>query len=292
MSDILLSRGEKAFGIFNTLLMFLLILIFLVPFLSVVMSSFVSTQEYLTRTGMILIPDNFDFSSYKMILKNKMVYNAYGITFFRTIVGTFLQISVTTAMAYGLSKDDLPGRKFIQILLVMCLVFPVQIIPQFLLIKNLGMINSLWSLIFPWMMNIQYIFLMVAFFKQIPASLEEAAIIDGCSHVSIFFRIILPLCLPSVATISLFYAVWHWNSWFDAQMFINDLKLYPMQNLLKRILEVPQLGDIGGSLDDEPLPSESIKGAVIVITSLPILCIYPFIQKYFVKGFMMGSVKG
>ena len=147
-------------------------------------------------------------------------------------------------------------------------------------------------MIFPWMMNIQYIFLMVAFFKQIPASLEEAAIIDGCSHVSIFIRIILPLCLPSVATISLFYAVWHWNSWFDAQMFINDLKLYPMQNLLKRILEVPQLGDIGGGLVDEPLPSESIKGAAIVITSLPILCIYPFIQKYFVKGFMMGSVKG
>ena len=292
MNNLAMTRGEKVFSVFNYVFMLLIIVIFLFPFLSVVMTSFVSTEEYLTRTGLILIPEKFDFSAYQMIFKNKMIYSAYGITFFRTIVGTFFQIAITTAMAYGLSKDDLPGRKPIQVLLMLCLVFPVQIIPQFLLIKNLGLINSLWAMIFPWMMNIQYVFLMIAFFKQVPASLEEAAIIDGCSHVSIFFRIILPLFLPSVATIALFYAVWHWNSWFDAQMFINDIKLYPMQNLLKRILEVPQLGDIGGGLEDEPLPSESIKGAVIIITSLPILCVYPFVQKYFVTGFMMGSVKG
>ncbi|NQT58085.1 MAG: carbohydrate ABC transporter permease [Bacteroidetes bacterium] len=292
MKTVSLSKGERIFNLVNVTLMIGIMGIFLFPFLSVVMSSFVSTQEYLSRTGMILIPEKFDFSAYTMILRNKLIYSAYTVTIFRTVVGTFLQISVTTAMAYGLSKNDLPGRRVIQLLLVMCLIFPVQIIPQFLLVKSLGLINSVWSMIFPWMMNIQYIFLMIAFFKQIPVSLEEAAIIDGCSHVGIFFRIVLPLSLASVATISLFYAVWHWNSWFDAQMFINNLKLYPMQNLLKRILEVPQLGDIGGGVVDEPLPAESIKGAVIVITTLPILCVYPFVQKYFVKGFMMGSVKG
>ncbi|MGL1890027.1 MAG: carbohydrate ABC transporter permease [Spirochaetaceae bacterium] len=287
------TTGEKTFRHVNSIFLLIITTIFLLPFLITLASSFISESEYLSRGGLIIIPRDLDFSAYKMLLaKGSAIYTAFGITFFRTFIGGFFQIMTTAALAYGLSKTNLIGRKFLISTLVICLVFPVQIIPQYLVVKSFGLIDSLWALVFPWLINTQYVFIMMAFFQQIPESLEEAAIIDGCSHVQTFFRIILPLSIASMATIGLFYAVWQWNSWFDAAMFINNTKKFPVQNLLRTILVSSTMDSVLTENNTNPPPSESIKGAVIVITSVPILTVYPFVQKHFVKGFMVGSVKG
>ncbi|MBN2658067.1 MAG: carbohydrate ABC transporter permease [Spirochaetales bacterium] len=293
MSTTFESRGEKVFRIANAFFLLMITAVFLLPFLITIAGSLISESELLHREGLLLIPENPDFSAYRMLLaKGSAVFKAFRVTLFRTFVGGFLQIMTTAALAYGLSKRHLTGRKFIITALMICLVFPVQIIPQYLVVKNYGLIDSLWSLVFPWLINTQYVFIMMAFFQQIPESLEEAAVIDGCSHLTIFTRIIIPLSLASLATIGLFYAVWQWNSWYDAAMFINSTVKFPVQNLLRTILVSSTLDSVLTENSTNPPPSESIKGAIIVITSLPILCVYPFVQKYFVKGFMVGSVKG
>ncbi len=287
------SKGEKAFRFANAVFLLIITAFFLLPFLITLAGSFISESEFLKRDGLILIPKNPDISAYQMLLtEGSAVFTAFRITLFRTIIGGFFQIMTTAALAYGLSKRNLTGRKFLISALMICLVFPVQIIPQYLVVKNFGLIDSVWSLVFPWLINTQYVFIMMAFFQQIPESLEEAAVIDGCSHLTIFIKIILPLSLASIATIGLFYAVWQWNSWYDAAMFINDSEKFPVQNLLRTILVSSTMDSVLTENNTNPPPSESIKGAIIVITSLPILCVYPFVQKYFVKGFMVGSVKG
>ncbi len=287
-----LSRGEKIFRGINVALLIVLSIIFILPFLLVLSSSFVSPEEYTMRGPFILIPKTIDWGAYKLLLSGgSSILKAYGVTLFRTIVGTFLQLLATSTMAYALSKKDLPGRKTIVTLLIIAIVFPVQIIPLFLLVKGIGLSNSIWSLIWPWLINTQYVFIMISFFRQIPDSLEESARIEGCSHFQVYLKIILPLSLPSMATIGLFYAVWHWNSWFDAAMFIHDSSKLPMQNLLRSILLGATSSDMIATGESTP-PTESLKSAAIIITSLPILVVYPFIQKYFVKGFMVGSVKG
>lgn len=287
------SCGEKIFYIFNIIFLLFITALFLLPLLLTLASSFISESEYLNSTGLILIPGDPEFSAYKMLLsKGSAVFVAFRITLFRTFIGGFLQIVTTAALAYGLSKRTLLGRKFLITALVICLVFPVQIIPQYLIVKNFGLIDSIWALVIPWLINTQYVFIMMAFFQQIPETLEEAAIIDGCNHLTIFTKIILPLSLAAIATIGLFYAVWQWNSWYDAAMFINNSSKYPVQNLLRTILISSTMDSVLTENSTNPPPSESIKGAIIVITSVPILCIYPFVQKYFVKGIIIGSVKG
>jgi len=286
------SKGERIFRGVNGFVLIIISLLFLVPFLTVFMTSFVSEQEYLQRGPFILFPHDFDFGAYKMLLfQGDAVLSAYRITLFRTFLGTAFQVLATSLLAYGLSKAYLPGRKIIISALVLCIVFPVQIIPLFLLNKSLGLIDSVWSLIWPRLINTQYVFIMMAFFRQIPASLEESARLDGCSTFQIFTRIILPLSLPSLVTIGLFYAVWQWNDWFDAAMFLISQDKLPVQNLLRTILLSSTMSEVI-TTGQAPPPGEAIKGAVIVISTLPILLAYPFIQKYFVKGMMIGSVKG
>lgn len=292
MSTMLQSKGERTFRIFNALLLTIISALFLLPFLTVLTTSFVSSQEYTQRGPFILFPQHFDFGAYKMLLfQGKAVLNAYKITLLRTVIGTFLQLMVTALLAYGLSKADLPGRRLIITLLVFVIVFPVQIIPLFLLNKSLGLIDSFWSLIFPRLVNTQYVFIMMAFFRQIPPNLEESAKIDGANYLQIFFKIVLPLSLASFATIGLFYAVWQWNDWFDAAMFIIDAAKLPVQNLMRTVVLSSTMAEVmtPGQL---PPPGEAVKGAMIIISTLPILMVYPFVQKYFVKGFMIGSVKG
>ncbi|PID55618.1 ABC transporter permease [candidate division KSB3 bacterium] len=292
MSTIHQSRGERIFRIVNILILTAISVLFLLPFLTVLTTSFVSSQEYTQRGPFILFPHHFDIGAYKMLLfQGAAVLNAYKITLLRTILGTTLQLLVTALLAYGLSKADLPGRRLIISLLVFVIVFPVQIIPLFLLNKSLGIIDSFWSLIFPRLVNTQYVFIMMAFFRQIPVSLEESAKIDGANYIDVFFRIILPLSLPAFATIGLFYAVWQWNDWFDAAMFIIDAAKLPVQNLMRTVVLSSTMAEVM-TPGQSPPPGEAIKGAMIIISTLPILLAYPFVQKYFVKGFMIGSVKG
>ncbi len=293
MKSVFETRGERVFRPINAAFLIGISALFLLPFILTVASSFISESEYLSRDGFILFPREPEASAYGMLLvKGSAIFRAFRVTLFRTFVGGLLQIFATATLAYGISKRGIVGRKFLISLLVLCLVFPVQIIPQYLVVKNYGMIDSMWALVFPWLINTQYVFIMMAFFQQIPESLEEAALIDGCNHLTTFIRIVLPLSLASIATIGLFYAVWQWNSWYDAAMFINSSDKFPVQNLLRTILVSSTLDSVLTENSTSPPPSESIKGAVIVITSLPILVVYPFVQKYFVKGFLVGSVKG
>ncbi len=286
------TKGEKVFRGFNALLLIIVSLLFLLPFLTVFSTSFVSEQEYIQRGPFILVPHSIDWGAYKMLLfQGTAVLQAYKNTILRTFLGTVLQVISTGLLAYGLSKSFLPGRKIVISALVLCIVFPVQIIPLFLLNKSLGLIDSFWSLIWPRLINTQYVFIMMAFFRQIPESLEESARLDGSSVFQTFFKIILPLSLPSMVTIGLFYAVWQWNDWFDAAMFLISQDKLPIQNLLRTILLSSTMSEVI-TTGQAPPPGEAIKGAVIIISTLPIIMAYPFVQKYFVKGMMIGSVKG
>lgn len=199
-------------------------------------------------------------------------------------------------LTYGLSRKELKGRTVLTGFVFFTMLFSGGMIPSFILVKGMGLIDSRWSMVLPCLVNTWNLLIMRNFFYGIPKSLEEAAVIDGANDMQILGRIVLPLSKASIATIGLFYAVGHWNAWFDSMLYINQTALLPMQNILRNIITAASsIGDLGAeaynSLDVVP-PSQSIRAATIVVTTLPILAVYPFIQKYFVKGVMVGSVKG
>lgn len=288
--------GSKIFDIFNIAFMIMLTLIFLIPFLTVLSTSFVSDAESTARGAYQLIPHSFDFNCYQVLLSSgSSIYRAYGITIFRTVFGTAFSLLLTVMLAYGLSKKALPYRKQITFFVFFPMLFNGGMVPTYLLVHSIGIYNTIWAMILPCAVSVWNTILMRNFFAQIPDSLEESAKIDGASTLCILFRIILPVSLPSIATIGLFYAVSHWNAWFDAALYINTNNLYPLQLILRNIVMAMSNADINNAalnnLATAP-PSESMKCAAIVVTTVPIMCVYPFIQKYFVKGVMVGSVKG
>ena len=289
--------GEKVFQVFDILIMCIFMALIIIPVFTVLMTSFVSEAEIARRGTFILIPEEFDFSAYKMLFAGgKNIIRAYGNTLFRTIVGTFLNLLVTISLAYGLSRKELKGRTVLTGFVFFTMLFSGGMIPSFILVKGMGLIDSRGSMVLPCLVNTWNLLIMRNFFYGIPKSLEEAAVIDGANDMQILGRIVLPLSKASIATIGLFYAVGHWNAWFDSMLYINQTALLPMQNILRNIITAASsIGDLGAeaynSLDVVP-PSQSIRAATIVVTTLPILAVYPFIQKYFVKGVMVGSVKG
>ena len=289
--------GEKIFQIFDITLMCIFMVLVLIPVFTVLMTSFVSEAEIAQRGTFIIIPQKFDFSAYKMLLASgKNILRAYGNTLFRVLIGTFLNLLLTITLAYGLSRKNLKGRNLFTAFVFFTMFFSGGLIPTFILVKSLNLLDSRWSMIFPGLINTWNLLIMRNFFYAIPKSLEEAAIIDGANDMQILTKVVLPLSKASIATIGLFYAVAHWNAWFDAMLYINKTSLLPMQNILRNIITAASnIGDLGAeaynSLDVIP-PSQSIRAATIVITTLPILTVYPFIQKYFVKGVMVGSIKG
>lgn len=289
--------GEQIFQAVDVVIMCLFMFVIFVPIFTVLMTSFVSEAEIARRGTFIIIPENFDFSAYKMLFAGgKNILRAYGNTFFRVIVGTALNLVFTISLAYGLSRENLKGRTVLTGLVFFTMLFSGGLIPGFILVKGLGLIDSRWSMVLPCMINTWNLLIMRNFFYAIPKSLEEAAVIDGANDLQILWKVVLPLSQASIATIGLFYAVSHWNAWFDAMIYINKTPLLPMQNILRNIITAASsIGDLGAeaynSLDVVP-PSQSIRAATIVITTLPILVVYPFVQKYFVKGVMVGSVKG
>jgi putative aldouronate transport system permease protein len=214
-------------------------------------------------------------------------------TLFITIVGTILNIFVTFFLAYGLTKKDLPFRKGIIGLVIFALLFNAGIIPNYMLVKNLGLINSYWSIILPVLTFSYSVIIAKSFLSSLPAELEESAKIDGCSYFGIFFRIIVPLSMASIATLTLFFAVGHWNVYFKPLMYLTDYRKRTLQVYVKTLL-VDGTTEGGGlaSGDDFSMPSETIRLATVVLAMLPILIVYPFVQRHFIKGVMLGSVKG
>lgn len=289
--------GEKIFQIVDIVLMCLFMLFILAPVFTVVMTSFVSEAEIARRGSFIFIPEEFDFSAYKMLLESgKNIGRAYGNTLFRVLAGTALNMLVTISLAYGLSRHNLKGRVLLTGFVFFTMLFSGGMVPTYILVKSLHLIDSRWSMVLPCMVSTWNLLVMRNFFYAIPRSLEEAAVIDGANDMQILAKVVLPLSKASIATIGLFYAVSHWNAWFDAMLYINKTSLLPMQNILRNIItSVSSIGELGSeaynSMDVVP-PTQSIRSATIIVTTLPILVVYPFIQKYFVKGVMVGSVKG
>ena len=289
--------GETIFQIVDVIVMCLFMVLVIVPVFTVVMTSFVSEAEIARRGTFIIIPEKFDFSAYKMLLASgKNIARAYGNTLFRVVIGTALNLVFTITLSYGLSREGLQGRTFLTGFVFFTMLFSGGMIPTFILVKGVGLIDSRWAMVLPCLINTWNLLIMRNFFYGIPKSLEEAAVIDGANDAQVLVKIVLPLSKASIATIGLFYAVSHWNAWFDAMLYINTTALLPMQNILRNIITAASsIGDLGAeaynSLDVVP-PSQAIRAATIVITTLPILVAYPFVQKYFVKGVMVGSVKG
>lgn len=289
--------GENLFQLINMVVMTLFMMIIMVPILTVIMTSFVSEAEVARRGSFIIIPEEFDFSAYELLWESSgNIIRAYGNTLFRVSVGTFLNLFFTITLAYGLSKRDLKGRNVLTGFIFFTMLFTGGMIPTFMTVKALGLMDSRWAMVLPCLVNTWNLFVMRNFFYGIPDSLEEAAVLDGANQVQILTRIVLPLSKASIATIGLFYAVHHWNSWFDAMLYINKTSLLPMQNILRNIItSSSSLGDLSSeaynAMDVLP-PTQSLRAAAIIVTTLPIVAVYPFIQKYFVKGVMVGSVKG
>lgn len=281
----------RAFRIVNVVVLGGFAALCLLPFLNVLGSSFATPGELATRS-FVVIPETFTLDAYRYILSTSTIFRALSVSVFVTAMGTFVSLLLTSFMAYALSKPYLRGRRVINFLVVFTMLFSGGMIPTFIVVQNLGLIDSLWALILPVAINAFNFVIMRSFFQAIPDSLEEAARIDGCSDLGVFLRIVLPLSLASIATIGLFYAVGYWNTYQNAILYINDSEKWPIQVLLRQIVIVASGMNADASVVDVVPPAQSVKMAVIVVATLPMLLVYPFIQRYFVKGALIGSVKG
>lgn len=285
------SVGVRVFQVVNVIVLTGFALLCLIPFLNVLGSSLATPGEIATRP-FILIPHTFTLDAYRYILSTSTIFQAMGVSVIVTVGGTFLSLLVTALMAYALSKRYLKGRRVINFLVVFTMLFSGGMIPTFIVVQKLGLIDSLWSLVLPVLINAFNFVIMRSFFQGIPDSLEEAARIDGCSDLGVFLRIVLPLSLASIATIGLFYAVYYWNTYQAAILYINDSEKWPIQVLLRQIVIVASGMNADESAVDVVPPAQSVKMAVIFVATLPMLLVYPFIQRFFVKGALIGSVKG
>lgn len=286
------SRKDRWFSCINAAVLLLFGAACVFPFYYVFAVSFATPEEF-RQGGLLLFPRKWTLLSYEYILSTKAFIRSAGISAFLAIVGTAASLAVTSTLSYGLSRKRLKGRKVLLLLILLTTLFNPGIIPGYLVVKELGLINSIGSLILPVLSSGWYVLLMKGFFDSIPPSLDDAARIDGCNDATVWFRIILPLSLPSLAAFGLFYAVAYWNTFFSAVLYINDHNKWPLQILLQNIL-IDSSTAMGVSVSEQSmrnLPSETKKMAAVVISTLPILMIYPFLQKHFAKGAMVGSVK-
>ena len=289
------TRGDKIFNVINSIFMVLLCATMIYPLLFVFGRSFMDNTD-MAMHPLSVIPERINLSGYTYIFgSGSYVLNSYFITIARVIVGTFLNLFFTSLMAYVLSKKYYPFRTPVTLMVVFTMWFSGGLVPSYLLINSLGLSNTFFVYILPGLISAWNMTLMRNFFMAIPAEIEESATIDGASDVALLFRIYLPLSSASLATIGLFYAVGHWNSWYDALLYVNKKSLWTLQMILREIIGnaniTSLLASASVSFEEEP-PQEQVKFATIVVATLPILCVYPFLQKYFVKGVMVGSLKG
>ncbi|GGD79106.1 carbohydrate ABC transporter permease [Paenibacillus nasutitermitis] len=281
---------DRAYMFFVYAFLIGLCVVVVFPLLYVVSVSLTPYSEVMKYGGFLVIPRNITFAAYKAFLSDRMIPHAYSVTIFITVVGTFINLLLTSMMAYPLTKKYLPGRNFFLLLIVFTTLFGGGMIPTYLIVKATGLLDSVWAMIIPSAIGSFNLLVMKAFYENLPESLDEAARIDGAGETSIMLRIVLPLSMPIMATVGLFYAVGHWNEFFAAIIYISDRKLHPLQVILQTILKSTQ--NTGEINVEETLPTVSLQMAAVVLTALPIIIVYPFIQQYFTKGVLLGSVKG
>lgn len=284
--------GEILFDAINIMLISLITFTCVFPFLNVFAKAFSSDAAIVAgRVG--LWPVGFQTDAMLRIFKTKTVMNSLFVTIGITVLGTAINMLLTILMAYPLSRRDLVGRKFLMKFILVTMMFSGGMIPSFLVVKSLGLLNTIWSLILPVAINTFNLIVMRTFFEGLPIELEEAARVDGCNNFRILVQIVLPLSLATIATLTLFYAVAHWNSYFNAMLYIDKPELYTLQVKLRQLLLAGQSAELQEGLDiSAHLSEEALKASTIVFATVPILLVYPWLQKYFVKGVTVGAVKG
>lgn len=292
MSGIKSSR-DRFFDFINITLLTCLMVITLYPFLYVIFASLSDPSRIMANPGLLYKPLGFSLGAYKAVIKNPNIFTGYVNTCFLVTVGVAVNITMTALGAYFLSRKNVLWGKVVMFFIVFTMFFNGGLIPLYFTVKGLRLDNTLWALILPTAINTFNLIIMRTAFMAIPDSIEESAKIDGAGHLLILFRIIVPLAMPTIAVMILFYGVGHWNAWFQAMIFLQKRELFPLQLILREILLMNDSFQMamGANVGDQEMISETIKYAVIIVATLPILCLYPFLQKYFVKGVMLGSLK-
>jgi putative aldouronate transport system permease protein len=293
------STGEKVFGVFNTIILVLLMIICAYPLLYVLFASFSDPYKLMQHQGLLLKPLGFTLNGYSLVLQNSEIISGFLNTLIYVIAGTSLNLLLTSMSAYVLSRKDLYFGKPLMIMVTITMFFSGGLIPFFLQVQRLHLDNTRWAIILPSAISVWNLIVMKTSFRDIPDSLIESAKIDGANDFTILFRIVLPVSKATLAVIGLFCAVGFWNSWFNAMIFLRDRSKYPLQLLLREILISNDTRQMmngmpkgAGQFVKQDAYKDLIKYSTIVVSTLPILCVYPFVQKYFVKGVMIGSIKG
>lgn len=266
--------------------------VILLPFLNVIAISFASYKEYL-ETPLLLFPKQPELKSYLELMEDGRIWIGYRTTLIIVLIGVPLSLFLTSSMGYALSRRHYPGKKAILLLVLFTMIFQGGIVPLYLVMKDLHLTNTIWSVILASGMNTFYMILMYNYFQSLPDSLIESARLDGAGEWTILFRVVLPLCLPIIATVVLFYSVDKWNEWFNAMVFIRKAEIQPLQLILRSMILDSQVADQASaivSIEDRSF-TNGIKMAAVVVTMLPIMCVYPFLQKHFAKGVMVGAIK-
>lgn len=294
--------ADKAFMIF--VYIFLIVALFLVLYpLIYIISASISDPNLVNSGEMFLLPKGITFDGYKTIFQNESIWRGYANTIYYTALGTAINLALTLPTAYALSRPDFYGRGIFTSFLIVTMFISGGLIPSYLLIKNLHMLDTVWALVLPGAVSVYNVVVTRTFFQStIPREMEEAAIIDGCSDFKLFTKVVLPLSTPIIAVMALFYGVGHWNSYFSALIYLSDKTKYPLQMVLREILVLSDMSSnsmnanmtesAAAMLFSKQQLVQVIKYGVMIVSTLPVIMVYPFLQKYFVKGMMIGSVKG
>lgn len=288
-----ISTGERIFNVCNIIIMTLFMIACLYPFWYVICASFSKSTLLMSNQDALLLPLGFSTAAYEKVFSMSTVWTGYANTIFYVVVGTTINIVMTLLAAYFLSRRELPGKKLLTILIMITMYFSGGMIPHYLNIQDLGLYNSRLAIILPGAVSTFNLIIMRTAISSIDASLEESAMLDGAGHFTILFKILTPLCKATISVLILYYGVAHWNSWFQASIYLkNPGSKQPLQMVLRRILILSDMTDANIGSDDTEQLSETIKYATIIVATVPILCLYPFLQKNFTKGVMVGAVKG
>lgn len=295
------TRADKIFLVFVYFFLAIALLIVLYPLIYIVSAS-ISNPHLVNSGEMWLLPKGITFEGYRTLLGNSSIWRGYLNTIYYTVLGTSINLLVTLPCAYALSRDDFYGRRAFTNFMLVTMFLSGGLIPSYLLIRSLGMLNTVWALVIPGAVSVYNVVVTRTFFQTtIPREMEEAAIVDGCSDFRLFMQIVLPLSTPIIAVMALFYGVGHWNSFFSALIYLSDKSMYPLQMILREILILQDMSsntvsnvtsEMASMLYSKQQLAEVIKYGVMIVSSLPVIIVYPFLQKYFVKGMMVGSIKG
>ncbi len=286
------SVSGSLFDAFNYVFLAAFGLITVLPFIYILAGSLAEPREVLTKS-FILFPTQFSLEAYRFVFSTNVIPRALMNTVLITVLGTAINLIFTSLMAYPLAKPEFRGRRAIMFMVVFSMLFTGGMIPTFLVVKAFGLLNTYWALMIPTAINAFNLIVLRNFFQQLPDGLEEAAKIDGCTELGILWRIVIPLSTPALATFGLFYAVAHWNTFFQAVLYIDKAEMWPIQVWLRQIVILSAGGFGDANFDSEVrIPPQTVKMAVIAVTAIPIMLVYPFLQKHFAKGVLLGSVKG